>query len=428
MEIHRSAKQRESVALIIDRDFLAEALAFLVIVVAAGQPHVRDVEIVALEASESAIGGDRLDAERATVGPVDDAGQARALPVIDRFLIGIDVAKVRLLATRGIIVEDRLAAEQLVRKRRIRNHRRSEIVEGVIVVVLTNVIDDQRAGQRVSDLADKGTAQGVGIAIVDRRAGEQVHAIAVAPLVLSGDPRHQPVTDDTAADRALQDLAVVIAVGRAHVAAQLVRRTGRDHVDRARGRTTAVEDALRPAQHLNLLQVEEATELLRRTRQDRAILKERDRALTADVEVVEADTADEGAVHAELVADRHIGHHRLQVGDILDTAGCQLRRGDRADRRRRAAERRGLFRRGDDDVADAVTLCALRVCRRSRRRGRHVGARGTPRRSALCKRRSRRQHDPGQRKTQELHRLSAHRHPPITKLLFILPASILDMS
>ncbi len=45
-----------------------------------------------------------------------------------------------------------------------------------------------------------------------------------------------------------------------------------------------------------------------------------------------------------------VGHNHLEVADVLDAAGTEIIRRDRGDRRRYAAERRILLRRGDDDL------------------------------------------------------------------------------
>ena len=92
--------------------------------------------------------------------------------------------------------------------------------------------------------------------IVHVVAGDRVFAEPVAVLGL-GRHTEQHVLRDRPAHGGLGEDLVVVAVGQTRIAREHVRRLGGDQVDRAAGRVAAVERALRPAQHLDALEVEQ---------------------------------------------------------------------------------------------------------------------------------------------------------------------------
>lgn len=164
----------------------------------------------------------------------------------------------------------------------------------------------------------------MGIAVIDRVAGEQVGAVAVALFIFARDAKHQIFAGDRSPERAFERPRVIIAVSGTGIAAELGGWPRGDDIDDAAGRTAAICRALRSAQHFDLLDVVKAAELRRRAADHRAILQEGHGAVGAKVDAGEADAANEGAVDAELIADRDIGHRRGEIASVFDTARADV--------------------------------------------------------------------------------------------------------
>ena len=157
-------------------------------------------------------------------------------------------------------------------------------MEGVIIVVLAEMLGGDQHLQVIGGLEQHAAADRIGVTVIDVFAGELVHAVAVAFVVLARDPDHELVGDERAADRAFQRQRVVVAVGGAGIAAEFFGRALGDQVDRACGRAAPVQRALRPTQHLDPVDVVEARQLRRWPGDQRSVLQEGDGPVRAQVD------------------------------------------------------------------------------------------------------------------------------------------------
>jgi hypothetical protein len=248
-----------------------------------------------------------------------------------------------------------------VREPVFRHHGRAEVMECVVVVAFLEVVADEVDVQGFAGPDPQAGAIGLGVAIVDVGPREEVRAVALALVEATGQSSHQHAAGrERAADRALDRRGRVVAERVVEVAVEFLGRLLRDHVDHARGGAASIERALRAAQDFDLLEVVEARELRRRSRDHRAVLQERHGAVRTEVDAGHADAADERAIDAELVADRKVRHRHGQVTDLLDAPRAHRVGRDGRDRRRRVLERDRLLRRGDDDFLERQRARLLR--------------------------------------------------------------------
>ena len=208
------------------------------------------------------------------------------------------------------------------------------VVPGVLVVGLEVVVLDEAAAGRddvgAEDLAAAVQApsvhveeDGEGVRRLDQelRAGRVLLELAdalldvgvvevlghvVAGLVEAGDPEADPVRDRSA-DRALDVHRVEGAVGGAQVAVELFRGPHALELDEARRRVAPEQRALRPAQHLDAVGVEDGEALERRVLQHDAVVVHADGLVRVEVEVRVAVAADvearEGAPEGTLAVE-----------------------------------------------------------------------------------------------------------------------------
>ena len=250
---------------------------------------------------------------------VDHGRGGRALAVVGRFLIGVDVAQVTDVGARTLDVENGLATQQVVGEGVFRCHRGAEVVEGVVVVVFLVVLGGEVDREVFRGVEEQAATHGVGIAIVHIVAGEEVLAVAV-PLFLLECQASGHAIAEAAADGALEVHQRVVADGHAGVAIEFLGRTLGDQVHGACGGATAVERALRAAQYFHALEVVEACHLRGGAREDRAVLVHRHCAVGAEVDAGHADAADEDPCDAELVTYREVGDGAHQVTHVRDAA------------------------------------------------------------------------------------------------------------
>lgn len=258
--------------------------------------------------------GDRVEIDR-EIGGRHDHAAAQPLAKIHRPREQIEITR---------RVEDRPTAEQAAVESFLGNHRRTEIMERVVIVPLAQIVADDQQVEIGRGPEQQRQARGLRVAVVDRMSGEQIDAVTIALLDLARQPRHQHVARDRPADTALERLRVIVSIDGPRIAGQFGRGSVGDHVDRARGGAAAIGGALRPTQYLDLLEIVEACELRRRAADHRAVLEERDRAVRAQIDAGKADAADEGAVDAELVTHGEVGDGRGEIAHILDAARTEL--------------------------------------------------------------------------------------------------------
>ena len=358
VEVHDATEQVPLASRAAESEFLTPGVAVFVVVVLAEHVHVGDVEVVTRETLEIAPGGHGLHVPLAQL-EVHQSRQADAVALVDGLLVGVDVTQIRCLATRSVVVENGLAAEQVVPEAVFRRSGRAEIVEGVVVVVFLEVVGNDRRLHVIAGGERHHGANGYRVAVVDLAAGEQVLAVAITLVPLHGHTSTDSV-GHRAAYRTFKGLGSEVADRQTAVAVQGIAGLASNEVHHAGGSAAAVGGALRAAQHFHLFQVEEAGQLSGRTRDHGAVLQEGHGTVGTEVDAGHADAADEGTVHAELVTDGEIGHRRGEVGDVFDATGTELVCRNGRNGGRRAVDGVRLLGGGDDDFLEAIAGCLLR--------------------------------------------------------------------
>jgi len=144
---------------------------------------------------------------------------------------------------------------------------------------------------------------------------------------------------------------VVIADLGLQRAFELVARLVGDHVDHAAGRVAPVKRALRPAQHLDPLDVEIFLLEQAIAQQRRVVERDRDRRVGGHRDRLGADPADREIVAAEIVLrEIDVGHRAQQLGTAFDLVFVERLAGEGRQRDRHLLDRLRLFLRGDDDI------------------------------------------------------------------------------
>ena len=193
---------------------------------------------------------------------------------------------------------------------------------------------------------------------VDRLVDGGVVDVAVIAVVETGDARPDSVAQRQVEYGTTAEFALGEEAGL-DIAAQVAGRFFRDDIDHAGRRVLAEQRALRPAQHFELIDVDQIAERLTRTGEDDTIDHGRDRRLAGDREGRGAHAAQE-----QRLVERRTGFQEVQRGDeILRAlqADLALRR-QRIARNDRHGDRHILqslaaFLRGDDDLAGRGILC-----------------------------------------------------------------------
>ena len=240
-------------------------------------------------------------------------------------------------------------------------------MEGVIVVLLIEMVGGNQQVELVAGLEGDGTADRIGVAVVDIGAGELVLAIAVAAIVFARHAGEDLVGHQRAADTAFEHHGIIIAVAGAGIAAQLLGGFLGDQVDGAGGGAATVQGALWTTQHFDTFDVIEARQLRRRPRDQHAILQEGDSAIGAQINAGQADAANEGPIDTELVADRQIGNGRGERANVLDTAGADHVATNRGNGGGDLRQRLRTAGGSDDDVGDAIAGGSRRLAKGRRR-------------------------------------------------------------
>ena len=233
------------------------------------------------------------------------------------------------------------------------------------VGIVADPVRGQAEEQVRSRLPFGGDPGGEHVLVVMLVAGVEILAIAVAlqPGDRAADAER---VADRQSHRADQVDLVVAAIGRPHPRVELMAEPAGDVFERAADRVAAVERALRPAQHLDPLDVEDVEHRRLRARDIDVVDIEADAGLEAPERVLLADAADEadqGRVGAARDLQRSVRralHHRGEVDRALVLERLAVERGDR-DRHVLQALRAAAG--GDDDigVARSALLRAVRI-------------------------------------------------------------------
>ncbi len=226
------------------------------------------------------------------------------------------------------------------------------LADAVAVVVLAEVLVHQIGAELVRGLEAQGDARGAEVAAVDATVQVGVLAVAVVDAAQAGHAQGEHVAERDV-DRAGDLEVVVVAVLHGRVAAELAGGLGGDQVHRAAGGVTAVEGALRAAQHFHPVDVEEVAVLEVVDGDRQLVLVDADALGAAGADHVGADAADLQVEAAEVGAGEvGVGDLQQQVLAAFELFVLQRVGGEGRDRDRRILEVGLTTFGGDHHFAD----------------------------------------------------------------------------
>ena len=264
------------------------------------------VEIEIIIRAQIAIGGDR--SQRQDVVEADIAGQ-RDAPMVE------PLALIRPQPGRCLVIVGPIG---IGRRQHARagheiglDQRRGGIAErrgGALAGII--------AFEQELDVARRRPAQdrapGERVAIVIFAVGQRIGDGAVALVIDPGDAERELALDQRGRDIAVRQHLIVTAIGeRPHGVDLVGARLAADHVDRAADRVLAVKRSLRPAQHLDMIDVVEVEQRTLDAAHIDAVDIDADRRVESLQRVGLADAADEDIG----VGARAAALHQIDVGD-----------------------------------------------------------------------------------------------------------------
>ena len=199
----------------------------------------------------------------------------------------------------------------------------------------------------------EGQAEGLGIAVGDLAAGEEVFAVAV---VAEGAERHlgaQFAFDQRAAHTHLDVLVAVAAGSQGDEAGGFVGQRLADVFDGATDGVFTVERALRTAQHFDTADIEQVEQGTLRTGVINVVEVEAHTRIHTPERVGLTDTAQEHGECGRLATarvDRQVGHFGLQLRKIRCRGFFQRFAGHHGDGDRHLLQVFGAFAGGDGDL------------------------------------------------------------------------------
>ena len=310
------------------------------------------VLILMLLVAPAAIGADRGDGE------------------VAQFLIGLQRDAVILVLHRAdearidrAVVEagdDALRREQRRQRRAGDDHAGREVHPpgggdhaGRHVVALVEIVGGERHAQRVVGCEQQFAAAAVARVAVDVAVRSDVVHVA-APMAV--EPAQQVIElarHDRAGDGRLEAILAALVIARLGMAVVGVGRRLGDDVDHAGGRVLAEQRALRPAQHLDPLDLAQVQRLLAGADQHDAVHHGGDRRFNAGRGGDRADAADEDRAVLVRRAGAEVDRRddRRDVLQVVEVLSRGRRAVHHADGDRHALQRLGAEARGDDDLA-----------------------------------------------------------------------------
>ena len=293
--------------------------------------------------------------------------------------------------------------ERVVRRAADRHRDRRQPIRQRVEVVARSRLARQRREQNAVVRTESAEPEAVADAGELRRAAadhlaREVERRAVAFLLLrDADESHEQLFwDEREVADGFEVEAIVVAERHGDHARVVTLRNLRDQANRAADAVLAEQRALRPAQHLDALEIDEIHVGAR----DRAVVDvvdvDTDSGLEreAEVDLVQAAQADRvvRAEVARVAAEIGIRDHEADVLDVLDAADLELLARERRDRDRRRLDVLLAITRGDDDFLEPgllrPALCA-RLALPCRALPRRRSASGVTRTSnSVAKRRS----------------------------------------
>ena len=323
-------------------------------------------------AAEGRVGACRAAGRREVAGVVAIAAADEAVVVrhVVRIAADVGIGVVRLQQHAGCIV----AVVMRV------------IGDDVDIEPVRRVIAQLAAHRLIVDLAiasDDAVAAGFRLHAADRRiqrGARRIDAAEIEPLdvtfLLLGDAgqTHEQVGRKLEVGARPQVHPVAAAISAGDITAAVAGRLLGIELDRAADRILAGESALRTAQHLHPVEVEQVEDGAGEGRVIDVVHIEADARLERRIEIVLPDTADRrgerGAEGGALRLQRHVRRLRGDLGDVR-LAACFEHRGiDRGDRQRRILEVLFTELRGNDDLVAGLAGVSGSVRAGGLRRGR----------------------------------------------------------
>ena len=313
-----------------------------------GQEHRAEAAIDVAAALEIAVpvGGDRISGHRAEI-----------IFEVERGIIGVELLEIDPVLPHLVALEFGAGA--------------AEADELVAAGKLRIGAEDDRRAVIDADLPGHAAGEGAAFILQLKPRGDVVIAAEILGLgrrdivdpivamLIEAREAHRKAVVVGGARRDFDLAGAITAIAGARIAAGLAGLDGVE-LDDARRRVAAEERALRPAQHLDAVEVEDREALEDRVFEDDFVIDEADRLRGVEVEVGVAEAADIEA--RERTAVRAFD---VEAGDAArERADVGARRGDRiqriarqhADRDRHVLQAFLAALRGDDDVAKAAAL------------------------------------------------------------------------
>jgi hypothetical protein len=319
--------------------------------------HQPQVHAARLDVAQVTVGGGVLPAlaagavAEARVGPVLVVAvvEVRAHPGRDG--LHVEARPGRPVGTQCRSIAGLAIAPGFVRERVAGVVQRPRVVAVVRFDAHQRQPERQRlAGLPVEPRARGGLVDGVGVVAAE----EIVLDVAVAAVAVDCEPRAEVGRQRAAGHRA-QRAAAVFGHAAFHARHRPVGRCRRADVDQAGHRAGAEGGALRAAQHLDLLDVEQRARVAEPAEVD-AVDVEPDRGIHRVDEL--AALADAADLHeAPARGARTVVHVRRRVQQLLEMVGLALadqRRGQHADARRDRIHGFGQQPRGDHDLLEPI--------------------------------------------------------------------------
>ena len=289
---HVRAKQAAHRAAVVERqpEFLRFRVDIADVAVGATEVGAREVEVVVEVGLLAADRRDRGERERLAL-PVDVQRDAVVLDRIDRVLVQVGLAIERLAGRIGgarvdlAVAEQRILHERAGRAVQQVRHAAAELIELALV-------GDQADGGVLGGVPEQLGAQVPAVAVVQLVVVRQVDEVAVALVHRAGDAEGEGVGEG-AGDLTLQDTLVVVADAGFDEAAPVEVGLLRHDADHAGRGVLTEQRALRAAQHLDALHIDEVADGAGRARAVDAVDEHTDRGLDARVVGAVTEAADD---------------------------------------------------------------------------------------------------------------------------------------
>ena len=207
---------------------------------------------------------------------------------------------------------------------------RPEHRESVGAVVLSVAVNVQQQRGLLAQIDLEQPAAGKDVRDHEVGPRDLVHLPAVVVVVLECQAPPDAVAE-WPADRALDDGLVVAPVLEAAVGLELFGRLPGDVVDQAAGRVTPEQRALRAAENLRPLDVEELSLLARARPQIDLVEVEADRGFVAGTEVVGLDAADVQLGEHGVADERHVRRLLEEIEGCAESQPFEIVTGERGD-------------------------------------------------------------------------------------------------